>query len=152
MSERARNYAALAVIAVSLAVVVAALASSPPTDTDRVEHLATILKCPFCANESIASSPSDVARELHVLIEEWVAEGRSDDEIIKFFVATYGEDVLLDPPDDARTVLLWVLPLIAAAVGVAVVIGRRRRQAPATIDPADRALVEAALREREQGR
>ncbi|HEX5631325.1 MAG TPA: cytochrome c-type biogenesis protein CcmH [Acidimicrobiia bacterium] len=150
MSERVRNLAAVAVIAVSAAVVVAVLASSPPTDTDRVEHLATILKCPFCANESIASSPSDVARELHVLIEEWVAEGRSDDEIIDFFVATYGEDVLLDPPDDARTVLLWVLPLIATAVGVAVVIGRRRRPAPATVDPADRALVEAALREREQ--
>ena len=149
MSERMSNIVAVVVIVVSLGVAVAVLVSSPPSDVDRVAHLAAILRCPVCDNESIASSPSETARELHVLIEEWVTEGRTDDQIIDFFVSTYGEDVLLDPPDDARTVLLWVLPLLAAVVGVAVVLGRRRRLAPPAIDEVDRKRVESAMRERD---
>jgi cytochrome c-type biogenesis protein CcmH len=152
MSERIRDVVAGAIIAISLGVIVAILATSPTSDTDRVEHLATILKCPFCDTESIASSPADVARELHTLIEEWVVEGRSDDEIIDFFVATYGDEVLLDPPGGVRTALLWILPMLAAIAGVIVVVSRRRPAAAPALDDADHRRVAAALRQREQGR
>ncbi len=149
MPERARNVTAIAVMAVSLAVVVVVLASSPPSASDRVEHLASILKCPVCESESIASSPSDLARQLHVVIAERVAAGWSDDEVIDFFVATYGDDVLLDPPGSGRTLLLWLLPVLGAIAGVAVVISRRRRPTAVVMDETDRHRVEAALRERE---
>lgn len=149
MSERARNLTAIGVIVGSLAVLVAVLIASPPSNADRVHHLATRLKCPICANESIASSPADLARELLVVIEERVDEGWTDDEIVDFFVATYGDDVLLDPPAGGRTALLWVLPLVAAAVGVAVVISRRRAGAALPLDDADRRRVQAALHDRE---
>ena len=149
MSERIRNVSAVSVIALSLAVSIVVLASSPPSAADRVAHLASILKCPICANESIASSPAELARELHLLIEERVAEGWSDGEIVDFFIATYGEDVLLDPPGGGRTALLWVLPALGALAGAAIVITRRRRPVPGPVGDADRLLVEAALRERE---
>lgn len=151
MSERARNLAAVGVIVASLAVLVAALASSPPSDADRVHHLATRLKCPICANESIASSPADLARELLVVIEERVADGWTDGEIVDFFVATYGEDVLLDPPGGGRTALLWVLPVLAAGVGIGVVISRRRSGTVPILDEEDRRRVQAALRDRGAG-
>jgi cytochrome c-type biogenesis protein CcmH len=149
MSERWRNVLAAVLITTSLGVIVAVLAASPPSEADRVAHLASILKCPVCDSESIASSPSDLAREAHALIAERVAEGWSDDQVIDFFVGTYGEDVLLDPPGGGRTLLLWVLPVVAAVVGVIVVVGRRRRD-PTPPSEADHSLVEAALREREQ--
>lgn len=148
MSERIRDVVAGAIIAISLAVIVVILATSPPSDADRVAHLASILKCPVCASESIGSSPSDLARELHVVIEERVAEGWSDDEIVDFFVATYGDDVLLDPPGGGRTALLWILPMLAAIAGVVVVASRRRRAAAPVLGDADRRRVEAALRDR----
>ena len=149
MSERVRNGVAGAVIALSLGVVVIVLAGSPPSHADRVAHLAAILKCPVCASESIASSPSDLARQLHVVIEERVAEGWTDDEVIAFFVSTYGDDVLLDPPGGGRTALLWVLPMLATVAGVIAVTSRRRRSATPSLDESDRHRVEAALRERE---
>lgn len=149
MSERLRNVVAGAVIALSLGIVVTVLAGSPASEADRVAHLASILKCPVCDRESIASSPSDLARELHVVIEERVAEGWSDEDVIDFFVATYGEDVLLDPPGGGRTALLWILPILAAVAGMVVVLSRRRRAVAPALGEADHLRVEAALRERE---
>jgi len=150
VSERTRNLAAAAVIAGSLAVIGAALASSPPSAADRVQHLASILKCPVCTSESIASSPSGIAREALVLIEERVDEGWTDEEIIDFFVATYGEEMLLDPPPGGRTVALWVLPILAAAAGIALIVTRRRRAPTPVVTEADHLRVAEALRRREQ--
>lgn len=149
MSERLRNIVAAAIIATSVGVIGGVLATSPASEADRVAHLASILKCPVCDSESIASSPSDLARQLHVVIAERVAEGWSDDEVVAFFVATYGEDVLLDPPGGGRTALLWILPVLAAVAGVVVVVSRRRRAAAPALGEADHLRVEAALRERE---
>ena len=148
MPERARNLTAVVVIAAALAVIVTVLATSPDSSNDRVADLTTRLKCPICTSESIADSPSDLSRELTALIEEQVADGWSDDEIIEFFVATYGEEVLLDPPADLRTVLLWLLPVAAAALGIVWIAGRRSRGTPGPITDAEQVRVEEALEER----
>lgn len=150
MSERLRNLVATVVIVTSAVVVAVVLIAAPPSDADRVAHLASILKCPVCTSESIASSPSGIARESLTLIEERVAEGWTDDEIIDFFVATYGDDMLLDPAGGGRTVALWLLPLLAAATGVVVILRRQRRPSQPELTEADRLRVAEALRLRGQ--
>jgi cytochrome c-type biogenesis protein CcmH len=127
MSERVRSWTALAVIALSLGVVIAVLSSNAPTDANRVEDLAIRLKCPVCESESIADSPSQVARDSYDLIAERVAEGWTDDEIVAFFVATYGNAVLLDPPARGATVILWIAPIAALAIGGVILSGRLAR-------------------------
>ena len=124
MSERVRSWTALAVIALSLGVVIAVLSSNAPTDANRVEDLAIRLKCPVCESESIADSPSQVARDSDDLIAERVAEGWTDAEIVDFFVATYGDAVLLDPPARGATVILWIAPIAALAIGGVILSGR----------------------------
>lgn len=124
MSERIRTWTALAVIALSISVVVAVLAGTAPTPENRVEQLATRLKCPVCESESIADSPAQVARDSYDLIAERVAEGWTDDQILDFFVATYGESVLLDPPASGSTAVLWLAPIAALAIGGVIVAGR----------------------------
>jgi cytochrome c-type biogenesis protein CcmH len=125
MTERARTLVALGVIVASLAVVVTALSTSEPSDADRVRALAARLKCPICESESIADSPSAIARDLYELIEEQVADGWSDDEVVDFFVLTYGEQVRLDPPLDTRTIALWLIPAMAVAAGLVAILARR---------------------------
>lgn len=147
MSDRIRTWSALAVILVSLATVAAVLASSPTTQQDRVDDLASRLKCPICESETIADSPSQVARDAYDLIAERVADGWSDQQIIDFFVATYGESVLLDPPARGRTLLLWLLPVLGLGVG-GIIVASRRGGAPREIDPEERARIRAALEER----
>jgi cytochrome c-type biogenesis protein CcmH len=124
MPERVRTWTALAVLALSLGTVIAVLASNTTPPDDRVDALAVRLKCPVCESESIADSPAQVARDSYDLIAERVAEGWTDDEIVDFFVATYGESVLLDPPARGLTTILWIAPIAALAIGGVVLAGR----------------------------
>lgn len=138
MTERVRTVLALGVMAVALTVTVVSLATGGRGEGDRVDALAERLKCPVCASESIADSPSSLARDLYDLIAEQVAAGWSDDEIVDFFVATYGEQVRLDPPLDARTIALWLIPLLGLAVGAGVILRRRSRVATRSLSAEER--------------
>lgn len=130
--RRAVMLGAIAVIAVGL------LADRTPRETDRAASIAARLRCPVCQGESIADSPSGIARELQGVVREQVAAGRTDAEIEAFFQERYGGWVLLDPPRRGATLVLWVLPGVALAAGVAVVYGfwssRRRLAADEVAD------------------
>ncbi len=128
----------------SLVATTAVLLADGAGSADRVHALAARLKCPVCPSESIADSPSQVARDLHELIEEQVAEGLSDDDIVAFFVATYGEQVLLDPPASGGNAVLWIAPLIVLFVG-ALLVARRRAGTARPITAMERARIESAL-------
>ena len=146
MSERIRTASALVVIAASLAIMVAVLATSSVGSTDRVHSLAERLKCPICTSESIADSPSQVSRDLYDLITEQVADGWTDDEVFDFFIATYGEEALLDPKTGGAGAFLWIAPIAAIALG-AVVIAKRLAGDPDEVSDAERRRIAAALEE-----
>jgi cytochrome c-type biogenesis protein CcmH/NrfF len=109
----------------------AVVSGSPAPGT--AEDLAERLACPVCDGESVAASQTDVARSMYDQIERLQAEGLSDTEVLEWFEARYGPEILLDPPRDLGGLLLWVVPL-AVAVGGIVVALRLRRSRP---DPGD---------------
>jgi len=146
MSERIRTITALAAITASIAIMVGLLVANSSEPPDRVAALAERLQCPICTSESIADSPSQVARDLYVLIEEQVADGWTDDEVVEFFIATYGPQVLLDPKRGGAGVVLWIAPIVVLAIGVAVILGRRAGSHRELSD-AERKRVADALRE-----
>lgn len=130
MSDRVRTVGWLIVPVVAMAVIVVGLWPGDQTATDpeeRAYHLAVSLKCPICAGESLAGSQTDLAKDLRALIDDQIAEGRTDQEIIDTFVANYGEQVLLDPPSSGWGVVLWVVPLGVLAIGAVAVLGLRRK-------------------------
>ena len=75
------------------------------------------LRCPKCQNNSIADSNSMIATDLRQKVYELMQEGKSKKEIVDYMVARYGNFVTYDPPLTPLTVLLWVLPVLALAVG-----------------------------------
>lgn len=130
MSDRARNLAWLIVPVIALAIIVVGLWPGDQATTDpeaRAHSLAIRLKCPICAGESLAGSQTDLAKDLRALIDDEIAAGSTDQEIIDKFVVNYGEQVLLDPPSTGWGAVLWVVPLAILAVGVVAVLGLRRK-------------------------
>ncbi|TKR54299.1 cytochrome c-type biogenesis protein CcmH [Allopusillimonas ginsengisoli] len=95
----------------------------------RYHDLTSVLRCPKCQNQNIAESSSPIANDLRGEIHRMLGAGRSDEQIIHFMVARYGDFVLYDPPLSSRTVLLWFGPavlLLAGGVAVAAVVASRR--------------------------
>jgi cytochrome c-type biogenesis protein CcmH len=94
----------------------------------RARALSQQLRCMVCQNQSIDDSDAPLARDLRLLVRERIALGDSDAQVIDFLVARYGPFVLLKPPFNRHTMLLWLLPPLALAGGaVALVLYARRR-------------------------
>ena len=135
MPENRRWIAWLVIPIIAIGVLVVALwpgeqqAADPET---RAYNLAISLKCPICAGESLAGSQTDLAKDLRARIDEEIAAGSTDDEIIAMFVDSYGEQILLDPPSSGWGVLLWALPLALLIGGVVTILGLRRKHTKST--------------------
>ncbi len=125
MSERSRNFVLVSVM-VGLAAVIAVMVISAPSNEDRVTKLGASIMCPVCQGEAIGSSPSQMARDMMALVEERVAGGASDAQIIDELLASYSGALLLDPPLRGPTIVLWIAPLVAFLVGLGVIVWWRR--------------------------
>lgn len=128
MSERARN-AVTAGLLIAMAVALVTLVATSHTDADRAEEIGNRIKCPVCQGESIADSPSQMARDMMALVEERVADGASDQEIVDELLFSYSGAVLLDPPASGSTLILWLAPAAALVIGAGVIIWWRRHPA-----------------------
>jgi len=96
----------------------------------RARNLSSELRCMVCQNQSIDDSEAPLARDLRVLVRERLTKGDSDQQVLDFLVARYGEFVLLRPRLEWHTLLLWGLPpaaLMAGAIGL-VLMARRRKE------------------------
>jgi cytochrome c-type biogenesis protein CcmH len=109
----------------------------------RARALSQQLRCMVCQNQSIDDSDAPLARDLRLLVRERLTAGDSDRQVIDFLVSRYGEFVLLKPPFEWHTVLLWALPPGVLVIGgVALVVMARRRKvvaADAPLTPAESA-------------
>ena len=85
-------------------------------DDDRLHALSAELRCLVCQNESLADSTAGLALDLKREMREHILAGESDDEIRRFLVERYGDFVTYRPPWSARTVLLWLGPLLLLLV------------------------------------
>ena len=117
----------------------------------RAEALYSELRCVVCQNESIASSEADIARDLRTIVREKLLAGESDQAILDFMVARYGDFVLLRPPFKATTLLLWLAPPTLLLLALAGLWRARRQQAQraeaAPLTAAEQARVAELLRD-----
>lgn len=93
----------------------------------RARQISSGLRCLVCQNQSIDDSDAPLARDLRILVRERLVAGDSDQAVRDFVVARYGNFVLLSPPFNAHTIMLWVAPFLILAFGLAY-IGRKSRQ------------------------
>jgi cytochrome c-type biogenesis protein CcmH len=100
-----------------------------PTLEARARHLSRELRCMVCQNQSIDDSEAPLARDLRLLVRERLTKGDSDKQVLDFLVARYGQFVLLKPPLELQTILLWgVSPAALILGGLTLFFVARRRQ------------------------
>ncbi len=94
----------------------------------RARDISKGLRCLVCQNQSIDDSGAGLARDLRVLVRERLTAGESDEQVIAYVTARYGDYVLLEPPLKPTTYLLWFGPaVIFLAGGASVILFLRRR-------------------------
>ena len=137
-----------------LAGVARAQPPAKPVSDATAHQIASELRCVVCQNLSVADSPSEMAAQMRAIVRERLAAGDTPDQVREYFVARYGEWILLAPRRRGFNLLVWGFPIAAVAVGlVAVVVllrrwTRRPAPAPARIDAA---MSERIRRELEGG-
>ena len=82
----------------------------------RARHLQRQLRCLQCQAESIDESNSDFAADMRHLVRQQIAQGKSDQQIEDFLVARYGDFILMKPPLQSDTWLLWLAPFLVLGV------------------------------------
>ena len=122
----------------------------PQTNLDRVRGLSATIACPQCNGQSVAESDVAIAREIRADIARRVDAGETDAQIRQVYIDRYGEWVSLNPSGSGVVGLVWVIPVVGAAAGLAI-LGVAYWRARATradgkkATDEDRELVEHAL-------
>jgi cytochrome c-type biogenesis protein CcmH len=84
------------------------------------------MRCPVCQGMAIADSPSASALAMMSQVRDLLARGYTDQQVLDYFVRSYGEFVLLEPTTRGFNLVVWLLPLAGVAAG-AVLIALRLR-------------------------
>jgi cytochrome c-type biogenesis protein CcmH len=133
-------------IALALALALSAIAPARAVQPDemladpnleaRARTLSAELRCMVCQNQSIDDSDAPLAHDIRVLIRERLTKGESSDAVKVFLVSRYGDFILLKPPLNGATVLLWGAAPFILIAGAAFLIAATRRRGRAPLAPA----------------
>ncbi len=89
---------------------------------DQIAEISGELMCPVCEGQSVAESNAQLARDMRAVIKTKLLEGKSKEEIIDYFVSSYGETILASPPARGFSVILWLLPVLSVLIGGAIIL------------------------------
>ena len=94
----------------------------------RYRALIDEFRCPKCLNTNLAGSDAPIAQDLRKVVYRLVViEAKADQEVRDYLQVRYGDFVLYDPPFNARTWYIWVVPIGLGLLGVFVILGLQRR-------------------------
>ncbi len=116
----------------------------------RARAISGTLRCVVCQNQTIDDSDAEVAHDLRVILRERLKAGDNDQQAVAYIVKRYGDYVLLKPPFEAETLILWLGPLlvlVAGGVGVAFYLKRRGQADAVALTQEEQARLDRLLKD-----
>jgi cytochrome c-type biogenesis protein CcmH len=106
---------------------IAVAPANPVTAADsmleaQTNSVAATLRCPVCQGESIQDSPSTLAQQMKSVVRERLRSGESPEQVKAYFVARYGEWILLEPRWTGLNIALYLLPVVLIIGGLLLVV------------------------------
>ena len=126
MIRRWASWVVLLVVVVG-ALVVGVTDTGARTEEERIESIASSVRCPTCRGQSVADSDAIAAENVRREIARRVGEGETDDEIRDALAARFGDGIILTPSRSGITGLVWVLPVAGSVVALAGLVFAFRR-------------------------
>jgi cytochrome c-type biogenesis protein CcmH len=121
----------------------------------RAREISAGLRCLVCQNQSIDDSDASLARDLRLIVRQQLEKGATDQQVIDYIVARYGEFVLLNPRIHRNTLLLWLTPFLLLAAGVALAARTVRRhpetRAAPPLTPEEQKELQSVLAPQQEG-
>ena len=137
--------------AAAIAVAQDEAAETPEQIDARTEAISKTLRCVVCQNQSIYDSNAPLAEDMRNLVRKRVEAGDTNNEAREYLRERYGDYVLMSPPLQMNTILLWTGPIFLVVIGLIWFLARLRagqiepdREA---LSEADKARIAEALRE-----
>jgi cytochrome c-type biogenesis protein CcmH len=93
----------------------------------RAREISKDLRCLVCQGQAIDDSNADLAHDLRVLVRQRLQAGDTDEQVRQYLQARYGDFILLNPPMEQKTILLWLTPLIMLGIGLSVAVAFIRK-------------------------
>lgn len=106
-----------------------------PAEEARAQDLMKQLRCLVCQNESIVDSNAPLAKDLRMIVRERITAGDTDQQVLDYMTSRYGDWVLLKPPFEGGTILLWLSPLLLLMIGLFVVYRNQISRKVSTAEP-----------------
>jgi cytochrome c-type biogenesis protein CcmH len=106
---------------------------STPELEARYQQLSEELRCPKCQNQNIADSNAPIARDLRKMLHQQLEQGASDEEILDYMVARYGEFVRYRPRFGGAAAVLWLAPGLLLIAGIVVLLFLLRARGKTTV-------------------
>ena len=107
----------------------ASLAQNASSQEERAREIGEQLRCVVCQNQSIEESEADLAVDMKRIVRDRIAAGDSDEDVIAYMRDRYGDYVLLKPPVQSNTYLLWFGPFLLVLSGLGWFALRAKRKA-----------------------
>lgn len=114
----------------------------------RARAISRDIRCPVCQGEAIDDSNAPISRDLRIIIRERLVAGDSDEEVVDFLVARYGEFILFNPRPTGSNLILWLAgpAMLLIAGGVAYAAFRRRPVTETALTAEEQAQLEKILK------
>lgn len=124
-----------------------------PEQEQQYNRLIAELRCLVCQNQNLADSNAELAQDLRQEVYEMIQNGATDQEIVSFMVARYGDFVLYRPPFKSTTAFLWIGPFIILGVGFVILlvfIRKRRQTVGVEMDETEQARARQLLKDKNE--
>ena len=118
------------------------------------QNLTATLRCPKCQNNTIADSNAELAKDMRQKAFDLLSEGKSEQDVVDYMIARYGNFVTYDPPLMLSTIILWAGPLLFVLIGFTVLVVRSRKtgetQASVELEADEEQRLKSLLEEMDQ--